>query len=176
MLKTSLPALEVAAALLMLSSCGLLITPEKAPPGAAQTAAADAAIKAVKEANQAREAAIEAGDITGYLAAYLDDAVWMPPHAPEIVGKENAAVRLKQVLDQVSVDQVIQDEEHVMMSTDHVAERGKYAFSVTPKAGGAPRQETGNFMVIWKKDADGKWKIGWEMWTTARPVAELPGK
>ena len=144
-----------------------------APQNAGET---NSAMKAVKAANKARTAALAAGDIDKYLQAYEDDAVWIPPHSPEIVGREVAAARIKPLMDQVSIEIVGHDDEHVATGPDWIAERGRYVATITPKKGGDSRQDGGNFMMLWHRGRDGVWRISWEMWTSAQPVLERPEK
>lgn len=134
------------------------------------------AIAAVKAANKERRAALAAGDIDKYLKAYEDDAVWIPPHAPEIVGKEVAEARIRPILDQVSIEIVTEDSEHIATGPDYIAERGRYVSTITPKKDGQPRQDGGNFVMLWHRGKDGAWRITWEMWTSAQPIVEAPEK
>lgn len=130
------------------------------------------AIKAVKAVNKARVAALAAGDVEKYLAAYEDDAVWIPPHAPEIVGKEVASARIKPIFAQISIETTSEDSEHIATGSDWIAERGRYVSTITPKKGGESRQDGGNFIMLWHRGKDGAWRISWEMWTSAQPLIE----
>ncbi len=151
------------------------IAASAAPPKEAEM---NKAITAVKAANKERAAALAAGDLDKFLKAYEDDAVWMPPHAPEIIGKEVAAALMKPILDQVSLETFTKDSEHLPAGPDWIAERGHYVTTITPKKPGAkPREEGGNFLLLWHKGADGAWRISWEMWTDAEDTGiEAPAR
>ena len=84
------------------------------PPGPAaeeaskqNDAAAESASSQVAQAMSARAAALERGDAEAVLAAYTDDAVWIPAHSDAIVGKELARHRLKASLDSVDRKSVV---------------------------------------------------------------------
>ena len=42
---------------------------------------------------------------------------------------------------------------------DHAVEVGHYSWTGTSKKGGAMRGESGRYMVLWRKDADGTWRL-----------------
>jgi uncharacterized protein (TIGR02246 family) len=134
------------------------------------------AIQAVKAVNSTRMAALQAADVEKYSSAYAEDAVVLPPHSPEITGREAIRARISAGLKEIAVEQTIQDEEHVLMSPGWMVERGRYVFEVSPRSGGPEREEAGNFLIIWKREADGQWKIAWEMWVTPRPLLETSAK
>jgi ketosteroid isomerase-like protein len=141
-------------------------TKPAATPAAVDVKAEAEAIQAVKAVNSTRMAA----------SAYAEDAVVLPPHSPEITGREAIRARISAGLKEIAVEQTIQDEEHVLMSPGWMVERGRYVFEVSPRSGGPEREEAGNFLIIWKREADGQWKIAWEMWVTPRPLLETSAK
>ncbi len=49
--------------------------------------------------------------------------------------------------------------EEVEASGDWAFVRGTYTQTVTPKAGGAATLVDGKFLAIWKRQADGSWKM-----------------
>ena len=128
--------------------------------------------KEVREADAARNAALEAGDIDAYLASYMEDAVWIPPHSQEVIGHKMARMRAGEVLDQVSIQQAIDIREQVVMAPDWVLDRGRYNIKITPAEGGDPRYDSGPFLTVWRKDADGKWKVAFDMWGSKAPLVE----
>jgi len=160
----------------MLTALSLACSPtpqESTAPATAPAAGADTGTAEVREAQDVRMKAIAAGDVEAYLSVYTDDAVWMPPGAMEIVGKEAASQRIAQSFEAAGLDPVIQSREQTVMSPEWIADRGQYSIMVTPKEGGDTRQEVGSFLTLWRRDADGKWKIYFDIWNTNRPIVDI---
>lgn len=126
----------------------------------------------VKRASEASDDALLRGDIDTYLSYYMDDAVWLPPQAEEIVGKELARARLEGMFDELTVAGSSTIEEQAVMGPDWVGVRGQFNMSLTPKDGeGDTVYQVGSFVNIWKKDTDGKWKIAVDIWNSDRGVS-----
>jgi ketosteroid isomerase-like protein len=141
--------------------------PEAAPPPPeATTAAPDTS--AIREAAKARVAAIASGDIEGYLAAYDDQAVWIPPLVEQIAGKAAARQRLAGALKDVRIEITALPEEYVAMSSDWVLERGRYATMRTPAVGGEPEQVVGSYVAVWRRQTDGAFRIAYDIWNSDR--------
>lgn len=148
---------------LLLAACTAGTQQPAAPAAAPDTAA-------IRAAGQARMAAVAAGNIDGYLAAYEDEAVWMPPQAEAIVGKAVAAQRLQGVLDEVSVETEGMVDEEIVMSPDWVLIRGRYLLTVTPKDGSGPQEAVGSSLTIWHRQEDGSFKIAYDIWNGDRAM------
>jgi ketosteroid isomerase-like protein len=126
---------------------------------------------AIRESARARVAAIAAGDIERYLAAYEDEAVWVPPLAEEIVGKAAARQRLEGVFEEAKVETVSTTDEQVIMSPDWILDRGTFASTRTPKdSRGEPDQAVGSYLTIWHRQQDGSFKIAYDIWNSDRPL------
>jgi uncharacterized protein (TIGR02246 family) len=160
--------------LLMLSTaCSTAQQESSAPSPAGPAAQAAPGTAEVREAQTARMNALATGDVEAYLSVYMDDAVWMPPGATEIVGKEAARARITQAFDAATLEPVFDPQEQTVMSPEWIADRGHYPVMVTPKAGGEGRQEVGFYLTIWRRDAEGRWKIHFDIWNTNRPVVDF---
>ncbi len=134
--------------------------------------ATDDDVRAMKAAAQTRSEALRAGNVEKYLSVYAEDAVLMPPHSAEVIGKPSARARLTEAFKANSIEPASDLREYEILGPAWIAERGRYAWMVTPKHGGEAYQESGDFMVLWHKDQGGAWKISWEMWTSTRPATE----
>jgi uncharacterized protein (TIGR02246 family) len=125
-----------------------------APP---DTRAADAATIQAADADWAKAAA--AKDLDKMTAPYLDDAVLFSPGVPAVVGKDNLRKFFQQMVAapnmQLSFSDVTVD---VARSGDLAEDRGSFQATVTDKKGKATTQ-TGKYVLVWKKQADGSWKI-----------------
>jgi len=119
-------------------------------------------------------AAVAAGNIDGYLSAYEEEAVWVPPQAEEIVGKAVAGQLLQGVLDQVSVETQGMVDEEIVLSPDWVLIRGTYTMTRTPQGGGEAEQAVGTYVTIWHRQADDSFKIAYDIWNSDRPFQSEP--
>lgn len=158
---------QFAVAVIIAALAGTACTGDKAAlksPGAA-----DVDTAAIRKAGQSRMQAISAGDVNGYLAAYADDAVWMPPNIDDIVGKAGATQRLAGVLEETALQVDLETVEQAVLSPDWVLERGRYTITRTPKKGGDAENDVGSYLTVWKRQADQSFKIAYDTWHSDRP-------
>jgi uncharacterized protein (TIGR02246 family) len=153
---------------LFLAGCA----PRTEPVPAKPATAGSADMAKVRESSEARMKAVTAGDTEGYLAAYLDDAVWMPPDSEDIIGKAAARQRLTGVMADMQVEFKTESKEQVAMGADWIADRGTYILSATSKKDESSRQDVGSYLTIWQRQSDGSWKIAYDSWHSVRPPAE----
>ena len=146
--------------LVLLGACA----PKAEQPVAAPAAAVDTA--AIRAMETERLNAISKGDVEGYLAVYSDKAVWMPPQAPEIVGKAAARYNLKQTLADASFSVQVETSEQVVMSPEWVLDRGSFIITRTEKKDGEEVSSTGSYVTVWNREADGKWRISYDIWNS----------
>lgn len=130
------------------------------PGGAAaapDTRAADEA--AIRAATTAMEQGVSAKDLDKIVGDYEDDAVLFAPKAPATLGKPAIhdawqgllmVPGLKMTIKVANID--------VSRSGDLAVERGSFAVDTTDKDG-KPNTETGQLVMVWKKQTDGSWKI-----------------
>jgi uncharacterized protein (TIGR02246 family) len=157
------PLLLLAAA--VCSSC--TSPPPAVPP---QNSALEAAIREVRAATAARAAALEQGDLEAWLDHYVDDAVWLPSHSEEVVGKPLGRARLQLFAANYQIHEEQQAEEHSLLAPDVLLERGNYAVETTPRAGGPSQFDGGTYLTLWRKSSPGRWRIAYQMWTSRRPL------
>lgn len=120
---------------------------------------------AVDAKNEEFVAAYDAGDAAKLASLFTDDALILPPDASEIRGQEAI-----QALWQSWFDAGITN---VAIQTRSVEGAGNLAYEVgdftaaVPDGSGGTIQVTGNFVVVWKKDASGEWKYHIDTWNDA---------
>jgi uncharacterized protein (TIGR02246 family) len=117
------------------------------------------------------EQAVLAGDVEGTLATYTDDAVEMPPNMPIRNGQSairDAAEEAPQMssfsLTPVETDGV----------GDLAYDRGTYTGTVSMAGMPEPMTETGKYLVLLKKQADGSWLISTAIWNSDTPPPPMP--
>jgi uncharacterized protein (TIGR02246 family) len=139
---------------------------ESATATAGLSAEDEAAVRAV-DAAWARAAS--AGDGNAIAALYASDATIMPPMEP---------LRQGEAAKQYWVDFTKAFSGPAELTTTAVEGRGDLAYSVgtyrmtlTPKQAGAKPLPTdeGKYLEVMKKQADGSWKIVYDMWSPNAP-------
>ena len=152
---------SILAAVALLAAVGWTVSAaaDDASPAAsvAATPAADKA--AITSVLSAYEAALNASDAEAVRRLYADDVVLMRPFRPSVVGK--AAVRQPSVagprVSKLNIKFTIA--EIVEMAPEWAFARTNSAGTVTVTATGATSPEANQELFIFRKDADGAWKI-----------------
>ncbi len=161
---------------LSLSMCGcfaglmLVAGCNQAPPPVDTKAAEDA----VRAADAAWSKAAGAMDVAGTGSYYADDAVVLPPNMPIVNGKAAAQQQWAAML--VPGNSVSWTASTVTSaaSGDLVYVQGTYTASMKGPDGKA-MPDTGKYLEIWKKQADGSWKDAVDTWNSDLPaVAAAP--
>jgi len=66
---------------------------------------------------------------------------------------------MKAQLDTIAVTAREDITEEVIPAGNYAVEIGHYSYQGTSKATKAPRSSAGRYMVLWRKDADGVWRL-----------------
>ncbi len=150
-----------------------------APAPPATPAAPPMDVAAIKDSIQAREkmwsAAFLAADGAAVAALYTEDAASIPTSGDWSRGRE--AIAKTQVAQFDSTTFTSREditEEVIPAGPDHLFEVGHYSSAGTAKVGGKPRTSSGRYVVLWRKDADGVWRIHRDL--GAEAPAKAPAK
>jgi uncharacterized protein (TIGR02246 family) len=141
---------------------------------AAQTqekAAVDvAAVRQAIEATNARLIAdFKEGDAAGVASHYTADGVIMAPSAPAMRGPAAITSGLGELFKQITVTNFQLAVEEVSVTGDVAVETGTWQMTVQPKAGGPPAPDNGKYIVVWKQQSDGSWKLHRDIWNSDNP-------
>ena len=170
--------LGLLAAALSMSAC----TNTAAPPATGATtapapdAAADAAAEqAAHQAHDAYVAGINSNNLETFLATISDDAVFLPPNSEPIAGKAAVGEWVKGYLAAYETTWVKTSKEFVVRG-DLAYEWYVYTSTDTPKVGGPAAgtpvvTDTGNGINIYRRGADGVWRVARDAWTTTRKAS-----
>ncbi len=115
-------------------------------------------------------AAENAGDLDALMAGIAGNAIWLPPNEPALTGKVAIREWMQNSFDQFDLEITTATAE-VEVAGDWAFARGTYEFTVTPKAGGGGQQETGKYIWILQRQADGSWKFARAIWNSDGPAA-----
>ncbi|TIV61850.1 DUF4440 domain-containing protein [Mesorhizobium sp.] len=128
------------------------------------SAQAQSAKEAIEAANAEFVKAYNSKDAAGVASKYADDAAAFPPDMARVEGRQNI-----QKLWQGAIDMGISE---LRLTTVDVQESGDFAFesgSFSLKAPGKDSKvvdATGKYVVVWKKDQNGGWKLYRDIWNS----------
>ena len=130
------------------------------PPVTQQGAADDfAAVRhAVDSLNATMADAVRRRDSLTAGSLYDIDAMVMPEGMTAAAGRAAIQARFGDLLSHLAAANVTLTTQDVTVSGDLAVETGRYAWALTPKSG-KTMVDSGKYVVVWKKQADGSWKI-----------------
>ena len=134
-----------------------------------------AAVQAVKDADAAALKAAQMLDAGGTVSYYSDDATVMPPNQPAITDRASARKAWAAMLVPGAKISWAANKVESAASGDIVYDQGTYSVTV-PGSDGKWVNDTGKYLGVWKKQADGSWKEEEDMWNSDLPVAAAPVK
>jgi uncharacterized protein (TIGR02246 family) len=137
-------------------ACFATACAQQQPAGPPDTRAADEATIRAADADFVKAAA--AKDLEKAMSYYADDAVFLSSGAPAAVGKDNIRKNIQGLLAapvQISITVASVD---VARSGDLAMDRGTVDATMTDKKGKSSTS-TSQYVLVWKKMADGSWKI-----------------
>ncbi|MCI0526762.1 MAG: SgcJ/EcaC family oxidoreductase [Nitrospira sp.] len=122
--------------------------------------------KAIEEGITKWVEAFNKGDVAGVVAIYADDAMLLPPNGEVIQGKQGIQEfwsSALQILKDVSLNTL-----EIGGSGDTGYRIGKYTLKVQPE-GQQPAMDSGKYVEVWKRQADGSWKLHADIWNSSLP-------
>ncbi len=161
--------LSALAMLLALTACQTRPAGEAQFGGAVTTTAEDLAeVRATIEAAEKQwSAAYLAGDAAGIANLYAENAASIPAAGEWNRGRAGIAKDMQAQFDTVTVTAREDITEEVILAGDHAFEVGHYSWTGTSKKSGAALSGKGRYVVLWRKGADGTWRIYRDMGTEA---------
>ncbi len=121
----------------------------------------------IEEANLKFGEAIRQGDAAALAALYTEDATILPPNSDMIQGMAGIMEFWNSVIQMGVTDAALTTVD--VMGADGLAyEVGNYAMTIQPE-GQEPVEDMGKYVVVWKLQADGSWKMHVDIWNTSMP-------
>jgi uncharacterized protein (TIGR02246 family) len=130
-------------------------------------AADEAAIRSVLSSYQD---ALNASNTEAVMPLYTEDGVFMPPNNPSAVGKAAVRQAYDAVFRAIALTVKFTIAELVMMSPDWALVRTNSAGTNKINATGVVGAEGNQELFIFKKAADGKWRIARYSFSTTNPL------
>lgn len=150
-----------AAALLSLAAC------TQAPTATVDTTAAD--LKSILDVGKGAEQAWAAKNIDGVVAQYAADATLIVPGAPVTKGVDGIRAMLGELLKDPNLALTF-EVGNTEVSGGIAYQTSTYTLQVTDEKTKKPITEKGSSLMIYKKQADGAWKITQDF-NTSLPAA-----
>jgi len=115
-------------------------------------------IAAINKVYDQYAAGFSAGDPDLFISIWINNGVRMEPDMLAIVGKEQIRARMQSIFDLYKLKMTI-DVEEVEVFGDWAFSRGIYKYTWTPRKEGEPGANTGKYLTILQRQADGSWKF-----------------
>ena len=112
--------------------------------------------------------AVLAGDFAAVAATYTEDAVMMAPNSEAIVGRAAIQTFFESFPPISSMELLATEVEGV---GDLAYVRGSYTMTVAPE-GADPISDTGKYIEIRRKQADGTWLLSRDLYNSDLPLPE----
>ena len=138
---------------------------------ASDTRAADEA--AIRAADATTLKAAQAKDVDRAISNYAEDAVWLPPNAPSVQGKQAIRAGWSQLLaiPGLSIDWNM---EKVDVSRSGDLAYTYYKYQMTIPVQGRAITDRGKDLAVWKKQSDGSWKMIADTFNSDMPATPNP--
>jgi uncharacterized protein (TIGR02246 family) len=125
-------------------------------------------VAAISAFNEKYLKALNEGDATALSALTDEDHIMIAPGRTPTVGKAANDTANARAFKDFSVDEKWVPIETVV-DHDLAYQRGTFTVVATPKAGGAARTTHGNFLRIYRRQADGSWLMTRDMFGSDQP-------
>ena len=122
--------------------------------------------QAIRTAEIEAVRAFNEGDIDGYMSAYPEDSLWLPPNAPIVSGAKS----IRELASQLAANPGFAF--HVQVSTVEVSNAGDMAYLVGSyqltlnDPTGNPVTDHGKFVEVWEKHPDTTWNHVLAIWNS----------
>lgn len=115
-------------------------------------------LAAFKATRERYAGAVSSGNADAVVALWDEAGVRMPPNAPALVGKAAVRAAFAKQFAAYTLEMVTIPDD-IVLSGDYAIVRGHYTVTMRPKAGGVPVYTDAKNLTIWKKQADGNWRL-----------------
>ena len=101
---------------------------------------------------------VNAGDAERYSQLMMPDAVWIPPGQPPVEGRDAIREWLEPLFSVYKYRFALRGS-RVQLAGDWAVERGDFASRLTRKSGGDAQSRRGSYIVLWRQNESGEWRI-----------------
>jgi uncharacterized protein (TIGR02246 family) len=140
------------------------------PPALAQAAKADAMRARLEKMGKDFADAYNRGDAKAVAAFYAEDAVVLPPDSDFVKGRPAIEAAWKGA-NEAGMKNMGLEIVDVESDGTYVIETGKATADMQPAGQATAKPETYKYVVVWKKQKDGSWKIIRDIWNSVAAAA-----
>jgi len=130
-------------------------------------ASAETARETIEKGAVAWAAAFNAGDAAGVAALFSENAMLLPPDTKQIKGRQAIQETIQNWIDDGS-NNIRFNLIEIEVSGDLGYEIGLYSVDY-PADNGQMATATGDYLVVWKREADGVWRYYRDTWNDTPP-------
>jgi uncharacterized protein (TIGR02246 family) len=114
--------------------------------------------------------ASQSGDVEQLTALFADDALFMPPNDTNVYGVEEIRAWWEDYFTSFSIASNVLTERDLTVVGNQAFERTSFSGTIMPKKDGAKIVDDIRNLVVWRRQADGGWKISHFIWNSVKPV------
>jgi ketosteroid isomerase-like protein len=133
-------------------------------PAPRLTEADEAAIRAVPEAHGRH---FLAGQLNGVVETFAEDAVYLPPNEPAVVGRSAIGGKLAELSRLTGYNAPV---EEIDGQGDLAVVRGSYSLAFQS---GGRLTDSGKYVYVLRRQPGGSWLIAWAIWNSDLPAQSL---
>lgn len=108
------------------------------------------------------------GELDGVVAAYAEDAVYLPPHHEAVHGRDAIREYLKAPLSH-GVSDLAFEVTYIKQNGPVAWDVGTYRMKI-PQDGGTKKQDQGKYLTVWRRVGE-NWLIAADAWSSDLPAA-----
>jgi uncharacterized protein (TIGR02246 family) len=123
---------------------------------------------AIREATDAMGVAMVAGDVAAVTAMFTADGAMYPPNEPAVVGSAAIEAWGTRMTSGVSMTAATITIDEVRVADDWAVSHGHWAATIS--MGEMTVTDTTKYMLLWERQADGRWQIAHDVWNSIRPL------
>ncbi len=117
---------------------------------------------------------VNRGNAAAGAAAYNDEAILMPPNHSPVEGKQAIEKYLAEIGSQLQASNLQLSILEVDIQGDTTIVRGTYSSSFTVSGTDSPMEDRGKTLNVWKRQAEGSWKLHRDIWNSNMPIPGSP--
>lgn len=147
----------------------LILVPAPAVAQQAETSTRGPAddVETLRERGRTWVEAARREDAAALARLYTSDAVFMPPGRPELAGRAKIRSLFQTQFERFEADYEFEIRE-IVVSGDWAFRRGAYTVRAT-LPDGSERTVRDKFLDVWRREADGRWRIARDIWNRNSP-------
>ena len=129
-----------------------------------------AAVRQAIESQNARfSAAAVKADTATIAGLYADDAIVMGPNNPALRGHDAIAKGFESMASEMKLTGLKLQTQDVIVAGEYAIETGAYDLTASPPKA-KPVHDVGKYVVVWKKQADGSYKLLRDIYNSDEPM------